>query len=118
MEGNTMKKSIMVAIVIVSILTMLFSVAAVPRGISLDSFANIPGKGYVAVFNLKGEWRSSEIWGFVTASRHRQLGMDCHFRDDGKLSCVAYGGIAEFEGRLVKLVVYGYAFPVTVPPQK
>ncbi len=112
-----MKRSMMITIVVISILAMLFSVAAVPKGITLDSFAHIPGKGYVAVFNIKGEWKSSELWGFVVASRHRQLDMDCHFRDDNKVSCVAYGGIADFEGRVVKLVVYGYAFSVTVPGQ-
>ncbi len=102
-----MKRSMMITIVVISILAMLFSVAAVPKGITLDSFAHIPGKGYVAVFNIKGEWKSSELWGFVVASRHRQLDMDCHFRDDNKVSCVAYGGIADFEGRVVKLVVLG-----------
>lgn len=112
-----MKKSLMVTIVVISILTMLFSVAAVPKSVSLDSFAHVAGKGYVAVFNVKGEWRSSELWGFVVASRHRQLEMDCHFRDDNKVSCVVYGGIAEFDGRPVKLVMYGYAFDVIVPPQ-
>jgi hypothetical protein len=112
-----MKKSVLVTIVIISILTMLFSVAAVPRGISLDSFRHVPGKGYVALFDLQGKWKPSEFWGFVT-TRHRQLGMDCHLRDDGKLSCVAYDGIAEYQGRTVKLVVYGYAIPVTVPPRQ
>ena len=112
-----MKKSVLYTIVVISILTTMFSVAAAPRGISLDWFAHVPGKGYVAVFDLKGEWKSGDFWGFVTASRHRQLGMDSHLRDDDKLSCVAYGGIADFEGRLVKLVVYGYAFPVIVPPR-
>jgi hypothetical protein len=113
-----MKRSLMVTIVVISVLTMLFSVAAVPRAVSLDSFSHIPGKGYVAVFNVKGEWKSSDLWGFVVASRHRQIEMDCHFRDDNKISCVVYGGIAEFQGRLVKLVVYGYAFGVVVPPQR
>lgn len=111
-----MKKSMPTIIAVVSILMMLFSTAAaaVPRGISLDTFSYIPGKGFVGVFDIKGEWKSSELWGFVT-TRHDQLDLDCHFRDDGKVSCVASGGVAQYQGRIVKLVVYGYAFPAMVP---
>ncbi len=111
-----MKKSMLIAVTVISILMMLFSTAAAPapRSITLDSFIYIPGKGFVGIFNIKGEWKSGDIWGFVT-TRHDQLELDCNFRDDGKVSCVASGGIAQYQGKIVKLVVYGYAFDALVP---
>lgn len=110
-----MKKKILVLLVVLTITTMLFSTAAVPRSISFESFRHVPGKGYVVVFDTKGQWRSSELWGFVTLSHRRQIDMDCNFLDDTKVSCVVANGIHQYEGRNVKVVLYGYAFPVTVP---
>lgn len=75
------------------------------------------GKGYVALFDVKGNWREDELWGFVSLPRNRQLNMDCNFRDDGRVSCVIPGSISRYAGRMVKVVVYGYAFDVIVPPE-
>jgi hypothetical protein len=112
-----MKKGLLVVIVVLSLVSMLFSTAAVPRSLTLDSFAYQPHKGYVAIFKTQGHWRPSELWAFVYTGHHQQLGMDCNSRGDGKVSCTVFGGIAQYAHRQVKLVVYGYAFPVTVPPR-
>lgn len=110
-----MKRKTFVLIIVLSLVMMLFSTAANKRGISFSSIRHVPGKGYVALFNLQGDWRQDELWGFVSLPRNRQVSMDCNFRDDGKASCVIAEGISQYEGRPVKLVVYGYPFLVTMP---
>lgn len=112
-----MKRKIFVAFFIISLVMTVFSTAAVKRGISFESIYQVPGKGYVAIFNLQGEWRDDELWGFVVLPHNRQIDMDCHFRDDGKVSCNIADGISKYATRMVKLVVYGYSFDVVIPPE-
>lgn len=112
-----MKRKIFSVLFILSLVMTLFSTAAAARQISFNSIYQVPGKGYVALFNVKGEWRQDELWGFVSLPRNRQIDMDCNFRDDGKVSCNIADGISKYAGRMVKLVVYGYSFDVIVPPE-
>lgn len=111
-----MKRKMFSVIFILSLVMTLFSTAAATRRISFNSIYQVQGKGYVAVFDIKGEWRQDELWGFVSLPRNRQIDMDCNFRDDGKVSCVIADGISQYASRSVKLVVYGYSFDVIVPP--
>jgi len=111
-----MKQKVLVMIVVLAIVTAVFSTAAAPRGLAFHSIRQVPGKGYVALFDPQGKWRQDELWGFVSLPHNRQIDMDCNFKDDGKISCVIAGGISQYAGRLVKLVVYGYPFQVVIPP--
>jgi hypothetical protein len=113
-----MKRNMLVVILVLSIVATLFSTAAVPKGITFDSFAYVPHKGFVALFNLHGDgWRQDDLWGFVLLPHNRQIDMDCNFKDSTTVSCVVADGIHQFDGRNVKLVLYGYAFTVVVPPK-
>lgn len=111
-----MKRKMFSVIFILSLVMTLFSTAAATRRISFHSIYHTPGKGYVALFDIKGEWQQDELWGFVSLPRNRQINMDCNFRDDGKVSCVIADGISQYASRAVKLVVYGYPFDVVIPP--
>lgn len=111
-----MKQKMLVVIVMLAIVTTLFSTAAAPRGLTFESIRQVSGKGYVAVFNPQGKWSQDDLWGFVVLSHNRQINMDCNFLDNGKISCVIANGISQFAGRQLKLVVYGYTFPVIIPP--
>jgi len=111
-----MKRKMFSVFFILSLVMTLFSTAATKRGISFESIYQVPGKGYVAIFSVRGEWTDDELWGFVVLPHNRQINMDCNFRDDGKVSCVIAGGIGQYAGRMVKLVVYGYPFDVVIPP--
>ena len=112
-----MKQKMLVVIVILTLVTMLFSTAAAPRGLTFHSIRHVPGKGYVALFDPQGKWRQDELWGFVSLSHNRQIDMDCNFRDDGKISCVIADGISQFAGKEMTLVVYGFPFTATIPPK-
>lgn len=111
-----MKRKMFSVIFILSLVMTLFSTAAATRKISFDSIKQVPGKGYVALFDIKGEWRQDELWGFVSLPHNRQINMNCNFRDDGKVMCNIADGISQYAGRMVKLVVYGYPFDVVIPP--
>ena len=110
-----MKKKMFSIIVVLSLVTMIFSTAAAPRSLEFDSFIHVNGKGYVALFNPHGEWSQDELWGFVSLPHNRQIDMDCKFRDDGKIMCTIADGISQYSSRYVKLTVYGYTFSVVVP---
>ncbi|PWH17487.1 MAG: hypothetical protein DDG60_01875 [Anaerolineae bacterium] len=112
-----MNRKILSLLFVLSLVMTLFSTAANTRKISFVVLYEVTGKGYVALFDVKGDWREDELWGFVSLPRNRQINMDCGFRDDGKVSCVIPGNISRYAGRMVKLVVYGYAFDVVVPPE-
>lgn len=111
-----MKRKMFSFIFALSLVMTLFSTAAATRRISFHSIYQVPGKGYVALFDIKGEWQQDELRGFVSLPRNRQINMDCNFRDDGKVSCVIADGISQYAGRMMKLVVYGYPFDVVIPP--
>jgi len=111
-----MKRKVFTMFFVLSLIMTMFSTAAAKRSISFESIYQVPGKGYVAIFNVRGEWRQDELWGFVVLPHNRQINMDCNFRDDGKVSCNIADGISKYAGRMVKLVVYGYPFEVVIPP--
>jgi hypothetical protein len=111
-----MKRKMFTVIFILSLVMTLFSTAAANRGISFDAIYQVPGKGYVATFDVRGEWQQDELWGFVSLPHNRQIDMNCNFRDDGKVACNIADGISQYASRMVKLVVYGYPFDVVVPP--
>lgn len=111
-----MKRKVFTMFFVLSLIMTMFSTAAAKRSISFESIYQVPGKGYVAIFNVRGEWRQDELWGFVVLPHNRQINMDCNFRDDGKVSCNIADGISKYAGRMLKLVVYGYSFDVVIPP--
>ena len=106
-----------VSIVIV-VLVAFFAVAPVaakgPRSITLINVAFMQGKGYVFKFNVNGDFRAKELQGAIYLSGHR-YNLDCHSTDSGDLNCVADGGLRQFAGRVVQVVVAGFSFNAVLP---
>jgi hypothetical protein len=112
-----MQKKLMLVISIISILGMLFGVAAAPavtKSVVLDDVRFIAGKGYVFLFTFKGAFKQSELSGFVNIGSDG-FDLACKLRDDGKISCVAIQLSPSYAGREAVVHLAGFIFYATIP---
>jgi len=112
-----MQKKFLVVLSIVSILEMLFGVAAAPaatKSLALEDVRFVGGKGYVFLFTATGNFKQSDLSGFVTIGNDG-FDLACKLRDDGKVSCVAFKLSPSYTGRQAVVHLAGFIFYTVIP---
>lgn len=112
-----MQKKLMLVLSIISILGVLFGAAAAPaatKSLTLDDVRFIDGKGYVFLFSYTGNFKQSELYGFVNIGNDG-FDLACKLRDDGKISCVAIQLSPSYAGREAVVHLAGFVFYAIIP---
>ncbi len=110
-------KKIAGLIIVVMLLSMTLVSNVSASSISLIGVDNVAGKGVKFTFDVDG-FTKDQLTGFVLISGN-EFPMDCNFKDDGKLVCVAGGGINQFIGQPGIVVLAGQGFNFgQIPPKR
>jgi hypothetical protein len=116
-----MRKKYYTTAVIVSILTMLLTLAAGPigegstgsRSATLVAMRFITTKGYVFIFSLSGQYKKRDLIGSVILSE-RTVKLSCILRDDIWAVCTA-PGLKKYIGKSAWVVLAGFGQSVIIP---
>lgn len=111
-----MKRSIFTTVVLVSLLALLVSVAAIPaKSISLAGLKFVDGKGVVVTFHTTGTYTDAELAGGFLYINHVYYGLHCAKQDTTHVDCQTPGSINKFHGYSAKGYLAGYGFTASIP---
>jgi hypothetical protein len=112
-----MKKNLTLILVLVSLLAILFTMAASAPDITVLKLKETkfePGKGVVLIFEITGKARKPHYEGTIFASGN-PYGMNCTVDDNSELVCVVGDAISQIEGQSVTGRILGFRFETVVP---
>jgi hypothetical protein len=115
--GGFMKKSLLIAVVLVSLLAILVATAAKPRSAYLDGIRWVDHKGVVLTFVTIGKFYDVDLQNAYLIVNHNVYDLHCVVGDGGKnhVDCEAPGIINQYHGYPAYGSFAGFLYTTTIP---
>jgi hypothetical protein len=110
-----MKRKTLLIVTLLSILAMLFTVAAAPAAKGVFHLVDarfVSGKGFVFVFSVSGKVGS--LKGSVSTSSN-SFSLNCVETDGAHVNCTVNGALAAYQGKPATVSINGQSFATKLP---